>query len=76
MANHFQKAPCSLRLAAVIAGLLVTASLSATPARAQPGATLGEADARSLIGPLYAALNAPSAGTMEAILEAGTATAW
>jgi len=76
MGSRFHKARFLSQSAAVVAGVLVVAALSATPALAQPAVALTEAEARSLIGPLYAALNAPSAGTMESILEAATAATW
>lgn len=60
MSNRLQNVNSLLWPAVVIAGVLVVAGMSATPARPQPAAALTEAEARSLIGPLYAALNAPS----------------
>lgn len=76
MASRLQEARFPSRSTTVIAGVLVVAGLWATPAPAQPAAALTEAEARSLIGPLYAALNAPSAGVMESILESATAATW
>lgn len=76
MSSRLQNTGSLLRSVVVIAGVLVVAGLSATPALPQPAAALTEAEARLLIGPLYAALNAPSVETMESLLESATAETW
>lgn len=68
MSSRLQNVNSLLWSAVFVAGIPVVAGLSATPARPQPAAALTEAEVRSLIGPLYAALNAPSVEKMESLL--------
>lgn len=76
MSGHLPNINALLQASVIVAGVLAVAGLSATPALPQPAAALTVAEARSLVDPLYAALNASSVETMESLLKSATAETW
>ncbi len=68
---------CLLSKSALASALMLALTgLSSRPAFSQQPAALSEAEAEALIGPLYAALNTPSADMIQPMLEQATSADW